>query len=347
MRNRSKIKEMIEILSSLLFTINSIKEIAVSLLDKKLNRDCIIIIGENHLSELDGKLQGWIIEKIEPNEVLLEYELRIKNEDIKDYPQNPKILKNIIREDFINTVNLKNYLKKFGEECSLQEEDIQKLERILLEHLQKHSSKRKKISLNTNLINIDSKTFYDVCNFIKECIISLSKSEKTDDNTKKYLSCLQKLYEFLLKFGEIERVMYRFLIKEIYVKIAMNKIGIEPKCIENEILASEFMECVENLNKYNKYEKERIQQILNLKDKHMANEIIKVIDKYKKKNQKYRIVVIVGDGHVEGIERYLKEKEIKNVRVIRSFSKFDLKAHQIEGEEYVNFLLKFSSLFHF
>ncbi|MEM5820412.1 MAG: hypothetical protein QW678_02075 [Candidatus Aenigmatarchaeota archaeon] len=344
MNVRNEIKKILNILFEVPFAISSIKEIVSSVIDKKINRDLIVIYGENHLSELDAKIISWLIKRLKPYKVLSEGYI-LKSEDLREVEGSIEDFKKEFIENMKEIGTIKYYLETISDRIS--EEERQKLENIISEILKRYSikNKRKKyeINIDTNLFDLNGKEFYNLRKFVEESINSFIY-EKLDTDIEKYLTYLSDLYKYL-ELLIPSRIIYRLTIRDFYIKEAILKVGSEEKIIDN----NEHLR--EELNKaYNENNIELIRYINNLREREMAYEIMKSVEELKREFGKYRILVIVGAAHAKNIREILKNNGIKNVRVVSNLYIFDLDmSMNIEyyNSEYEEFQLKIDKLLNY
>ncbi|MEM5806581.1 MAG: hypothetical protein QXO07_02360 [Candidatus Aenigmatarchaeota archaeon] len=347
MNVRNEIKKISNILFEVPFAISSIKEIVSSVIDKKINRDLIVIYGENHLSELDAKIISWLIKRLKPYKVLSEGHM-LKSEDLREVEGSIEDFKKEYIESIKEMGTIKYYLETISNRIS--EEERQKLENIISEILKRYSikNKRKKyeINIDTNLLDLNGKEFYNLRKFVEESIKSINSPiyEKLDTDIEKYLTYLADLYKYL-EFLIHLRIIYRFTIRDFYIKEAILKVGSEEKIIDNNEHLREDL-----IKAYIEKNIKLIRYINNLREREMAYEIMKSVEELKREFGKYRILVIVGATHAKNIREFLKNNGIKNVRVVSNLYFFDLDmSMNIEyyNSEYEEFQLKINKLLNY
>ncbi|MEM5830847.1 MAG: hypothetical protein QXO40_01435 [Candidatus Aenigmatarchaeota archaeon] len=283
--------------------------------------------------------------KIEPDEVLLEGFV-LKLEDLKEIEHSIESYKKDFKEKMREIGTIRNYLRYIG--SSLSEEGKQKLENIISEFLKRYSIENKKrkskINIDTNLIDLNSKEFYNLRKFVKNSMNSFiyeifdketENSKELETNIEKYLTCFFNLYKYL-ELLTISRIIYRFTLRDFYIKEAILKVGSEERFIDNDRLRKVSIEAITKNNiEYSEY-------INNLREREMAFEIMKSVKKLKRKSGRYRTVVIVGASHAK-TSKILKNYGIKNVRLISNLYMFDLYVNRNKEyyeNEYAEFLKK-------
>ncbi|MEM0476706.1 MAG: hypothetical protein QW367_03695 [Candidatus Aenigmatarchaeota archaeon] len=272
MNVRNEIKKISNILFEVPFATSSIKEIVSSVIDKKINRDLIVIYGENHLSELDAKIISWLIKKLKPYKVLSEGHM-LKSEDLREVEGSIEDFKKEFIENMKEIGTIKYYLETISDRIS--EEERQKLENIISEILKRYSikNKRKKyeINIDTNLLDLNGKEFYNLRKFVEESINSFIY-EKLDTDIEKYLTYLADLYKYL-EFLIPSRIIYRLAIRDFYIKEAILKVGSEEKIIDNNEHLREDL-----IKAYIEKNIKLIRYINNLREREMAYEIMKSVE---------------------------------------------------------------------